>query len=78
MTSPIRSFEMGDRVAVEQFLVSRGFSAAMAQSVLDMDLAAERGINNTVPRTTGNTTPTTFREFAEEAIKPAVAEPVAR
>jgi uncharacterized protein YbjT (DUF2867 family) len=71
--TPIR-FEFGDRAAVKQFLVSRGFSEAMAQSMMDMDLAGERGINNATPRTAGRTTPTTFREFAEQAIKPAVAE----
>ncbi|MBB2748850.1 UNVERIFIED_ORG: uncharacterized protein YbjT (DUF2867 family) [Microbispora rosea subsp. rosea] len=71
--TPVR-FEFGDRAAVRQFLVSRGFSEAMAQSMMDMDLAGERGINNATPRTAESTTPTTFREFAEEAIKPAVAE----
>ncbi|MBW8802459.1 MAG: NAD(P)H-binding protein [Catenulisporales bacterium] len=65
--TPIR-FEAGDRAAVKQLLVSRGYSEAMAQSVIDMDLAGERGINNATPRTDGNTTPTSFREFAETAI----------
>jgi uncharacterized protein YbjT (DUF2867 family) len=68
---PIR-FQGGDRAAVQRFLVGRGFSEAMARSTMDMDLAGERGINNAVPRTTANTTPTTFREFAEDTIKPAV------
>jgi uncharacterized protein YbjT (DUF2867 family) len=75
--TPVR-FERGDRAAVEQFLVSRGFSEAMARSMMDMDLAGERGINNATPRTTENTTPTTFREFAEEAVKPAVGTPALR
>jgi hypothetical protein len=44
----------------------------MAQSVIDMDIAGERGINTLVARTAENTTRTTFREFAEEAVKPAV------
>lgn len=39
---------------------------------MDMDRAGERGLNNTVLRTAENTTPTTFRSFAEESIKPAV------
>ncbi|WP_290060755.1 NmrA family NAD(P)-binding protein [Amycolatopsis solani] len=69
--TPIR-YEPGERAAVKQFLVGRGVSEAMAQSVVDMDLAGERGINNATPRTPGNTTPTTFREFAEETVKPAV------
>jgi uncharacterized protein YbjT (DUF2867 family) len=69
--TPVR-YERGDRAAVEQFLVGRGFSEAMARSMMDMDLAGERGINNAKPRTAANTTPTTFREFAVEAVKPAV------
>jgi uncharacterized protein YbjT (DUF2867 family) len=71
--TPVR-FQPGERAAVKQFLIGRGFSEAMAQSTVDMDIAGERGINNATPRTAENTTPTTFREFAEETIKPAVAE----
>ncbi len=70
--APVR-YELGDRAAVEKFLVGRGFSAAIARSMMDMDLAGERGITNATPRTAGNTTPTTFREFAVETVKPAVA-----
>ncbi|QKV73538.1 NAD(P)H-binding protein [Amycolatopsis sp. Hca4] len=70
---PIR-YERGDRAAVRRFLVDRGFSEAMARSVVDMDVAAERGINHGTARTAGNTTPTTFREFAEETLEPAPAE----
>ncbi|MEV7043675.1 NAD(P)H-binding protein [Amycolatopsis sp. NPDC051061] len=70
--TPIR-YQLGDRAAVKQFLVGRGVSEAIAQSMMDMDLAGERGITNATPRTTGNTTPTTFREFAEDTVKPAVA-----
>jgi uncharacterized protein YbjT (DUF2867 family) len=69
--TPIR-YEQGERGDVKAFLVSRGFSEAMAQSVIDMDIAGERGINTLVARTAENTTRTTFREFAEEAVKPAV------
>ncbi|MFJ9779379.1 NAD(P)H-binding protein [Amycolatopsis sp. NPDC101161] len=69
--SPVR-YEAGERAAVEQFLVGRGFSEAMARSVVDMDRAGERGINNAIPRTAENTTQTTFRAFAEEAIAPVL------
>jgi uncharacterized protein YbjT (DUF2867 family) len=69
--SPVR-YETGERAAVERFLVGRGFSEAMARSVVDMDRAGERGINNAIPRTAENTTPTTFRAFAEEAIAPVL------
>ncbi|OXM59089.1 NmrA family NAD(P)-binding protein [Amycolatopsis vastitatis] len=65
-------YQVGERAAVKEFLTGRGVSEAMAQSMMDMDLAGERGINNATPRTAENTTPTTFREFAEEVVKPAV------
>ena len=67
-------YQRADRAAMEQFLVGRGFSEAMARSVMAMDIAGEQGINNATPRTAENTTPTTFREFVEETVKPAVAE----
>ncbi|HWD01166.1 MAG TPA: NAD(P)H-binding protein [Amycolatopsis sp.] len=70
--TPIR-YERGERADLERFLVSRGFSEAMARSMMDMDRAGERGINNATPRTAENTTPTTFREFAEKTVKPALA-----
>jgi uncharacterized protein YbjT (DUF2867 family) len=73
--TPVR-YRRGDRGALKQVLTGRGVSEAMAQSVVDMDLAGERGITNATPRTAGNTTPTTFREFAEESVKPAVGAPV--
>jgi hypothetical protein len=44
----------------------------MAQGLIDMEIAGERGINNAIERTAENTTPTSFRTFAEEAIVPAV------
>lgn len=68
--SPVR-YRLDDRAALRRFLVGRGFSEAMARSMMDMDLAGERGITNAVPRTAENTTPTTFRAFAEENFKPA-------
>jgi uncharacterized protein YbjT (DUF2867 family) len=69
--TPVR-YQLDDRAAVEQFLLGRGMSAAMARSVIDMDVAGERGTNNAIARTAANTTPTTFRAFAEETVKPAV------
>ncbi|MBE1495926.1 uncharacterized protein YbjT (DUF2867 family) [Amycolatopsis lexingtonensis] len=73
LATPIR-YQPAERAALKGFLTGRGVSEAMAQSMMDMDVAGERGINNAIPRTPGNTTPTTFREFAEETVKPAVAE----
>lgn len=70
--TPVR-YQPSTRDADKQFLIGHGFSEAMAQSLMDMDRAGERGINNAIPRTVDNTTPTTFRSFAEETIKPTVA-----
>ncbi|WP_439381268.1 NmrA family NAD(P)-binding protein [Amycolatopsis lexingtonensis] len=73
LATPIR-YQPAERAALKEFLTGRGVSEAMAQSMMDMDVAGERGINNAIPRTAGNTTPTTFRQFAEETVKPAAAE----
>jgi uncharacterized protein YbjT (DUF2867 family) len=65
-------YEPGDRTATKQYLVANGFSEAMAQGLIDMEIAGERGINNGVRRTPENSTPTSFRTFAEQAIVPAI------
>ncbi len=52
--------------------MSFGYSDAMAQSMIDMDIAKEHGIDNALQRTRENTTPTGFRQWAEEALKPAL------
>lgn len=54
-------------------LVERGLSEAMAQAMVDMAAAKNAGIDNAEPRTTRSTTPTTFRQWCEEVLKPAVA-----
>lgn len=69
--TPVR-YELSDRAATKRYLVENGFSEAMAQGLIDMEIAGERGINNAIERTAENTTPTSFRTFAEEAIVPAV------
>lgn len=66
------TYTIGDRDADRQALLGYGFSEAMAQSVIDMDIAGERGINNHAARTRENSTRTTFRSFAEDALKPAL------
>ncbi|MFD7999467.1 NmrA family NAD(P)-binding protein [Streptomyces mirabilis] len=62
-------------VPVESFrdtLTRRGMSEAMAQGMADMATAKDRGLDNAEPRTPGATTPTTFRQWCEEILKPAV------
>jgi uncharacterized protein YbjT (DUF2867 family) len=55
----------------EQF-VNRGMSEAMAQGQTDMAAAKNEGLDNAVARTPEATTPTTFRQWCEEELKPAV------
>jgi uncharacterized protein YbjT (DUF2867 family) len=69
--TPIR-FQPGDRDADKQTFLGYGFSEAVAQAMIDMDIAKERGIDLAVTRTAENTTPTTFRQFAEDVLVPAV------
>jgi uncharacterized protein YbjT (DUF2867 family) len=51
-----------------------GTSDAMAQGMLDMMLAKDAGLDNAVPRTAAADTPTSFRQWCEEVLKPAVLE----
>ena len=54
-------------------LLERGLSEPMAQAMVDMARAKNAGIDNAEPRTPRSTTPTTFRQWCEEVLKPAVA-----
>lgn len=49
-----------------------GFSKAMAQGMTDMMHAKNQGLDLGVPRTPENTTPTSFRQWCEDTLKPAV------
>lgn len=49
-----------------------GMSDAMAQGMLDMALAKDAGLGNGVVRTSGNSTPTTFHQWCEGVLAPAV------
>jgi uncharacterized protein YbjT (DUF2867 family) len=49
-----------------------GFSEAMAQGMTDMMYAKNQGLDLGVPRTSENTTPTSFRQWCEDILKPAV------
>jgi uncharacterized protein YbjT (DUF2867 family) len=52
--------------------VQRGMSEAMAQGMTDMARAKNEGLDNAVPRTPENSTPTGFRQWCEEELRPAV------
>jgi uncharacterized protein YbjT (DUF2867 family) len=53
--------------------VEFGMSEAMAQGMTDMAAAKNEGLDNAVKRTPENSTPTSFRQWCEEVLKPAVA-----
>lgn len=53
-------------------LVRSGMSEAMAQAMADMMSAKNQGLDNAEPRTPESTTPTTFRQWCEEVLEPAV------
>lgn len=52
--------------------LERGLSEAMAQGMVDMMAAKEAGLDNAEPRTPEATTPTSFRQWCEEVLKPVV------
>lgn len=54
-------------------MIAAGMSDAMAQGLLDMAMAKDNGLDNAVTRTPQSATPTTFRQWCEELLKPAVA-----
>ncbi len=49
-----------------------GFSGAMAQGMTDMAEAKNQGTDLGVERTPENTTPTSFRHWCEEVLRPAI------
>jgi uncharacterized protein YbjT (DUF2867 family) len=68
---PVR-YEQGSREEDKQTFLSYGYSDAMAQSMIDMDIAKAHGIDSALKRTPENTTPTSFRQWAEEVLKPVL------
>ncbi|MBU2322870.1 MAG: NAD(P)H-binding protein [Gammaproteobacteria bacterium] len=54
--------------------VQRGMSEAMAQATSDMYQAKNEGLDNAVQRTPDNTTPTTFRQWCEEELRPVILQ----
>ena len=57
--------------ALKQRMLDAGMSDAMAQGVVDMWAAKDSGLDNAEPRTPESTTPTSYREWCEEVLKPA-------
>jgi uncharacterized protein YbjT (DUF2867 family) len=66
-------FEKISNDAFKARLVGRGMSDAMAQGNVDMWVAKNNGIDNAVKRTPESSTPTSFREWAQEVFRSRVA-----
>jgi uncharacterized protein YbjT (DUF2867 family) len=71
LARPVR-FQQVPAEAFKATLTGRGMSDAMAQGTVDMLLAKDRGLDNAEPRTPRSSTPTSFRQWCEEVLRPAV------
>lgn len=68
---PIR-YQQIPRETFKAQLLQYRMSEAWAQSLVDLLTAVDQGIYNVEPRTPESTTPTSFRQWCEEVLKPAV------
>ena len=68
---PIR-FQTVPGEAYKAQLVKFGASESFAQGLVEMHIAKDNGLDNAEPRTPENTTPTSFRQWCEEVLKPVV------
>jgi len=68
---PVR-FQQIPAQALKDRLTEAGMSDAMAQGTVDMMVAKDQGLDNAEPRTPESTTPTSFRQWCEDVLKPAV------
>ena len=68
---PVRYQQIPDETFEAQ-LTGHGMSDARAQGMLDMMRAKNKGLDKAQPRTPQGTTPTSFRQWCEEVLKPAV------
>jgi uncharacterized protein YbjT (DUF2867 family) len=65
-------FQQTSFEAYKDRFIGFGMSEAMAQGMTDMAAAKNEGLDNAVQRTAANSTPTCFRQWCEEVLKPAV------
>ena len=68
---PVR-FQQISFEAYKSRFIELGMSDAMAQGMTDMARAKNEGLDNAEPRTAENTTPTSFRQWSEEVLRPAL------
>jgi uncharacterized protein YbjT (DUF2867 family) len=71
LDKPVR-FQQISFEAFRAGLIERGMSETMAQAMVDMMRAKNEGLDNAAPRTAQSTTPTSFRQWCAEVLKPAV------
>jgi uncharacterized protein YbjT (DUF2867 family) len=70
LAKPVR-FQQISFEAYKAGFIERGMSEAMAQGMVDMAAAKNAGLDNAEPRTAQSSTPTSFRQWCEDALKPA-------
>ncbi len=68
---PVHFEEMPEGV-MKSMLLAYGQSEAMAQATVDLMAAVKDGIYSNEPRTPETNSPTSFRQWCEEVLKPAV------
>jgi uncharacterized protein YbjT (DUF2867 family) len=71
---PVRYQQIPDQAHLDQ-LLGFGFSAGMAQGMVDMGTAKNNGLDLGITRTAQHAieTPTTFRQWCQDTLQPAVA-----
>lgn len=58
--------------AYTSFLIAQGASEKFAQAMADMIIAKNQGLDNAEPRTPQSSSPTSFRQWCEDVLRPAV------
>jgi uncharacterized protein YbjT (DUF2867 family) len=71
LDKPIRYQQIPFETYKSQF-IERGMSESMAQGMTDMARAKNEGLDNAERRGPENSTPTSFRQWCKEELKPAV------
>ncbi len=70
LAKPIRYQQISGE-ALKAQLVQHGANEVLAQGLANMYAAKAAGLDNAAPRTPENTTPTSFKQWCEEVLKPA-------
>ena len=68
---PVRYQEMS-MSDLKAMMIGRGASEGMAQAMVNMMVAKNEGLDNMVQRTAETSSPTSFRQWCEEILKPVV------